>query len=863
MRKTLRSVLPLLALLLSITTAQAQLFEDFEEGSKTGYAGASVTLSTGDWYLDDALIGNLDNDKYNGSFGVRMDRRDGKTGNIYMEFDKPNGADVVSFYLAHYGNRAEDAALQVQYSTDGGSNWTDIGDEIAAPEELTQYSIPVEIDGNIRFKFVQSAGTDRMNIDDIRITDYIEAQENATIALTVDGAGVEDNESLTFASTQVNSERTQTVEVKNIGNQELTITTVSIGEGAFSISALTDSTLAFNETGEFEITFAPQAAGQFQATLEITSNAANAGTFTLNFSGEGLAAGEVIPISQARELPFGTRVTVGGRVTVANEFDGPSHIQDQTGAIAVYYPAFHTAVEHGDSVVVTGPLTEFNPIGGTEGDFLTQIAETDDDDNVSFEVIDTENEEVIPEVITIEQMNSGSYEAQLVVIQNVTIDAQTFQGEENYDISDASGSGLIRIDGDVSSLVGASVPSEPVNIIGVVDQFNGDYQLKPRSAEDVGVEEITYPGDDISKEKTFEIVTWNIEWFGSGSNGPSDLDAQFNNVKTVIDSLDADVYAFQEISNTSLFADLVADLDAYGGIIADFTQSQRTAYLFKRATVDSLDSGQITTGMTQSNWANGRFPLFFHFNATIEGESREIYSYNIHAKAFDDAGSYDQRESASGELKLYLDNQRADANVIFLGDYNDQVTSSITSGEPSPYDNFVDDEEYSVLTQSLEERGLASQSAGSFIDHITITSELTDEFIANTQRVENTSYIGSYLSSTSDHYPIWTRFQFTTVVSNEDESNDQPLGFTLEQNYPNPFNPTTNIQYSLAENSTVSLKVYDMLGREVATLVNSERMASGAHTATFDASDLSSGMYIYQLSTGTGQQLSRKMMLIK
>ncbi|HBQ58322.1 MAG TPA: hypothetical protein DD671_01490, partial [Balneolaceae bacterium] len=417
-------------------------------------------------------------------------------------------------------------------------------------------------------------------------------------------------------------------------------------------------------------------------------------------------------------------------------------------------------------------------------------------------------------------------------------------------------------------LVGVEAPGETVTIVGVVDQFFGDYQLKPRSAADIGAEEVSYPGDDVSKDLTFEVVTWNVEWFGDAGNGPDNDEQQLSNVIEVIREIDAEIYAFQEIADQTDFATLLDSLDEYGGILADFSQQQKTAFLFKRSEIDSLSSAKITDNLTSNYWAGGsnqsfaRFPLMFQFNATISGETREIYAFNVHMKAMDDSDSYNQRYEASRELKQYLDQLHANDNVIFLGDYNDTSTGSITSGQESPYKNFVDDDEYTVITQSLEERGFASQSIGSFIDHITITSELSDEYIAGTERVENTNYIGSYLSSTSDHYPIWTRFQFETVVSNE-ELTANPVNFSLDQNYPNPFNPSTVISYQLAENSTVTLEVYDMLGREVATLVNNERMTAGSHNVTFDAGNLSSGLYMYRLSTANGQQITKKMMLVK
>ncbi len=95
----------------------------------------------------------------------------------------------------------------------------------------------------------------------------------------------------------------------------------------------------------------------------------------------------------------------------------------------------------------------------------------------------------------------------------------------------------------------------------------------------------------------------------------------------------------------------------------------------------------------------------------------------------------------------------------------------------------------------------------------------------------------------------------------EPEEGSMPSKFTLEQNYPNPFNPTTNIKFSITENSFVTLKVYNILGQEVATLVNKE-MAKGTYTMKFDAKNLTSGLYIYKLQAGNYSS-SKKMMLLK
>ena len=95
----------------------------------------------------------------------------------------------------------------------------------------------------------------------------------------------------------------------------------------------------------------------------------------------------------------------------------------------------------------------------------------------------------------------------------------------------------------------------------------------------------------------------------------------------------------------------------------------------------------------------------------------------------------------------------------------------------------------------------------------------------------------------------------------EESGNTIPASYTLEQNYPNPFNPSTVIKFQLPKASKVSLKIYDVLGEEVAILINSE-MNAGEHQVDFNASSLSSGIYLYRLET-ENYSSAKKMILLK
>jgi len=119
------------------------------------------------------------------------------------------------------------------------------------------------------------------------------------------------------------------------------------------------------------------------------------------------------------------------------------------------------------------------------------------------------------------------------------------------------------------------------------------------------------------------------------------------------------------------------------------------------------------------------------------------------------------------------------------------------------------------------------------------------------------------------NYPdnILSNFALAEIIDNTEmlskisaESNFDVSQFRLS-NHPNPFNPTTTISYSIPDNQNVTIKVYDILGKEVATLVN-ETKTAGNHQVSFNAGHLSSGIYIYMIQTNNFN-VSKKMLLIK
>ncbi len=179
------------------------------------------------------------------------------------------------------------------------------------------------------------------------------------------------------------------------------------------------------------------------------------------------------------------------------------------------------------------------------------------------------------------------------------------------------------------------------------------------------------------------------------------------------------------------------------------------------------------------------------------------------------------------------------------------------------------DVEVDVRVETRGVGGVATVDTFPTASHRTLSAGNKIFFAAYWTNYLNTAVSNAYpyynwVGFTNENSPYQALLWFGVPINPVDVKEvggNLPQEFSISQNYPNPFNPTTKINFSVPNTSFVKLKVYDVLGKEVATLVNQE-MNSGNYVIDFDASSLASGLYIYKIQAGSFST-SRKMMLMK
>ena len=536
-----------------------------------------------------------------------------------------------------------------------------------------------------------------------------------------------------------------------------------------------------------------------------SGGARNTASYTQAIPSPGTENGAVIPppavisILAARNTAEGEVVTVSGMLTVSDQFAGSAYIQDATAAIAIFDQTIHGEGNFmiGDSITLTGTRSAFND--QIQISTVTQVENNGLPTNA-----------IAPLTITLAEM--GNHPAELVQILNPAYPkpGDILFGNSNYTLTDASGNGELRIDNDVASIVGLGQPESCDEIVGVVGRFYETYQLLPRMKSDMACAVKYIPlgsAVTVSKDKTFDVVAWNIEWFGDETNSPAAgnplADAiQKDSVKTVLQKLNADVYAVEEISDDVLFAQMVSEMPGYNYVLSEAVSypndetgtQQKVGFIYNTETVlvintkpllasihpyyNGGDDSALTDYPVADKtrfYASGRLPFMMTADVTLEGVTKQFNMVALHARANGSSDSqlrYDMRKYDVEVLKDTLDAQYAGANLIVLGDYNDDIDVTVAdnvSSTVSTFEKYVSDPtNYTIVTSTLSAGDYRSYVfRENMIDHIMVSNEVAPIYIEESVSVGYEFYDADFTSTASDHFPVAARFLLNELTLNE------------------------------------------------------------------------------------------------
>jgi endonuclease/exonuclease/phosphatase family metal-dependent hydrolase len=276
-------------------------------------------------------------------------------------------------------------------------------------------------------------------------------------------------------------------------------------------------------------------------------------------------------------------------------------------------------------------------------------------------------------------------------------------------------------------------------------------------------------------DTTLDFASWNIEWFGDTGNGPTNETLQLQNVRSVIAGADMDIWGVAEIVSLAQWNSLKSQLPGYAGFLAKepnvvngaafysgFNNMEQNVGILYKTSIATVTDARVILTANDQDFA-GRPPLQVTLRVTLNGTTESIVVIILHAKCCSDTDSWTQRRNASIALKSYLDTNFPTRKVWVIGDFNDDVDTSITSNMASPYANFVNDAaDYRFPTQRLSDFGIPSTTSFSdTIDHHLNTNEVNATYIDGSVEVFRVDQlISNYDATTSDHYPVLTRYSF-------------------------------------------------------------------------------------------------------
>ncbi len=300
------------------------------------------------------------------------------------------------------------------------------------------------------------------------------------------------------------------------------------------------------------------------------------------------------------------------------------------------------------------------------------------------------------------------------------------------------------------------------------------------SEVDAGSSESALGVSPASDPSSFVLGTWNLEHFGSPTHGPSDDALQVANAQAVIARLAPDVLGLQEITSPARFEELVGGLPGYEGVVVNDprvlggpeayatirfrpARHQEGPRLLHRAVVFRTAKASLVRAQSLPDIDPGRAPIEVVLTVDAGGTKIELVLVVVHFYPSAEPASWERRRDSAERLKRYLDASHPRGNVAVVGDFNDDIDESIIVGYPTPYAAFTNDRlRYTFTTRYLTSAGLGTTTSyPATIDHHLVSNELAERFAPRSAWVERPWYIPDYRATTSDHYPVITRYRLS------------------------------------------------------------------------------------------------------
>ena len=358
-------------------------------------------------------------------------------------------------------------------------------------------------------------------------------------------------------------------------------------------------------------------------------------------------------------------------------------------------------------------------------------------------------------------------------------------------------------------------------------------------------------------DSTFDVMTWNIEHF------PKNGTTTINYVADIIEALDVDVIAIQEIDVPADFGQLLLALDGYTGVFQD-NEYARLGYLYK-SDLEVVNISQLFTGFQYHN-IFPRPPLVMDLN--FMGDNFVLV--NNHLKCCGDgvldtgdtSDEENRRRLAVNTLHSYMTATWPDRNIMLMGDLNDILTE--TNPANNVFATWMDDSTNFKFADMAIAEGPSSDwsypSWPSHLDHILISNELYDELDAPGSVVECIRVddyfpggFSGYDYNVSDHRPVGFRFVPASPVGVADNF----TGKTKVAAFPNPAEDICTLRYSGFKDAG-RVDIYSIFGQ----VVSSIPLTPGASEIRLDVSQLANGVYLAIFRSTSGQEKAVKLQIL-